>query len=90
MSDNPRLKHAKRKSKMEIPPSASFPRRRESISALARCAPSWAAAQPASAQVITGTPPYGRLTVNNASLNVHLSVPAVGYKAGRGFSSRTR
>ncbi len=48
------------------------------------------AAQPASAQVITGTPPYGSFSggpdvVNNASLNVHLSVPAVN-KAGRGLS----
>jgi RHS repeat-associated protein len=43
----------------------------------------------ASAQVITGLPPYGSFSggpdvVNNASLNAHLSVPVVG-EAGRGL-----
>src|SRR5208337_520529 len=47
------------------------------------------AASPASAQVTTGLPPFGSFSggpdiVNNANLNVHLSIP-VENKAGRGI-----
>jgi RHS repeat-associated protein len=48
------------------------------------------AARPASAQVITGRPPFGSFsggpfdTVNNANLDVHFQIPMLG-KAGRGL-----
>ena len=96
MSENRNWKHAKRNSKSENRKSGRQFRQarhsRESGNPLAvglLLVVILLAAGPASAQVMTGTPVYGSFSggpdvVNNANLNVHLSIPVIS-KAGRGL-----